>query len=117
MVATSARSRLTTSVPRPRRHCSPSWRPARRRPDLRRLVSLQMPQEIEIKLSVEPEHAQRLWAVLALHPHRKPATRRLFSAYYDTPDLRLQNSGVALRLRREGKRWIQTVQRGGIAGR
>ncbi|MBI3527731.1 MAG: CHAD domain-containing protein [Betaproteobacteria bacterium] len=74
-----------------------------------------MAQEIEIKLSVEPEHARRLWGVLKRHPHRKPASRRLFSAYYDTPDRRLQSGGVALRLRREGKRWIQTVKSAGIA--
>lgn len=74
-----------------------------------------MAQEIEIKLSVEPVYAQRLWDVLARHPHPKPASRRLFSAYYDTPDRRLQGGGVALRLRREGKRWIQTVKSAGIA--
>ena len=74
-----------------------------------------MAQEIEIKLSVEPEHAARLWGLLARHPHRKPASRRLFSAYYDTPDRRLQSSGVALRLRRERKRWIQTIKSAGIA--
>ena len=74
-----------------------------------------MAQEIEIKLSVEPEHARRLWGVLARHPHHKPASRRLFSAYYDTPDRRLQSAGVALRLRREGNRWIQAVKSAGIA--
>jgi inorganic triphosphatase YgiF len=74
-----------------------------------------MAQEIEIKLSVAPEHARRLWVVLAAHPHAKPASRRVFSAYYDTPDCRLQNGGVALRLRREGNRWIQTVKSAGIA--
>ena len=74
-----------------------------------------MAQEIEIKLSVDPEHARHLWVVLARHPHRKPVSHRLFSAYYDTPDRRLQRGGVALRLRREGKRWIQTVKGAGIA--
>jgi triphosphatase len=74
-----------------------------------------MAQEIEIKLSVDPEHARRLWGVLARHDHRKPASRRLLSAYYDTPDRRLQNGGVVLRLRREGNRWIQTVKSAGIA--
>jgi inorganic triphosphatase YgiF len=74
-----------------------------------------MTQEIEIKLSVEPAHAQRLWAVLARHHHGKPGSRRLFSAYYDTPDRHLQSGGVALRLRREGTRWIQAVKSTGIA--
>lgn len=74
-----------------------------------------MAQEIEIKLSLEPEHARRLWDVLARHHHGKPASRRLFSAYYDTPDRRLQSGGVVLRLRREGNRWIQAVKSVGIA--
>jgi triphosphatase len=74
-----------------------------------------MAQEIEIKLSLEPEFARRLWDVLARHQHGKPASRRLFSAYYDTPDRRLQSGGVVLRLRREGNRWIQAVKSAGIA--
>ncbi len=71
--------------------------------------------EIEIKLSVEPGQAHRLWSILAGHPHPKPASRRLFSVYYDTPDHRLKSGGVALRLRRQGKRWIQCVKGGGVA--
>ena len=71
--------------------------------------------EIEIKLSVEPGQAHRLWSILARHPHPKPATQRLFSVYYDTPDHTLRSSGVALRLRRQGKRWIQCVKGGGVA--
>lgn len=74
-----------------------------------------MAQEIEIKLSVAPDHARRLWHVLATHPHVKPASRRVFSAYYDTPDWRLQSGGVVLRLRRDRKRWMQTVTSAGIA--
>jgi triphosphatase len=74
-----------------------------------------MAQEIEIKLSVRPEHAPRLWGLLAPHHPGRPASRRLFSAYYDTPDRRLQSDGVVLRLRREGNRWIQTVKSAGIA--
>jgi len=76
-----------------------------------------MSQEIEIKLSVPEEHALRLSEVLAHHPHDKPVTHRLFSAYYDTPERALQAAGTALRLRREGGRWIQTVKSGGhVAG-
>ena len=66
-------------------------------------------------MSVAPEHAQQLWSVLARHHHGKPASRRLFSAYYDTADYRLQSAGVVLRLRREGKRWIQTIKSAGNA--
>ncbi len=69
-----------------------------------------MAQEIEIKLSVPEEHALRLWEVLAHYPHDRPATHRLFSAYYDTPKRALKKAGAALRLRRERGRWIQTVK-------
>ncbi len=74
-----------------------------------------MSQEIEIKLSVPEEHALRLWEVLARHPHDKPVTHRLFSAYYDTPERALKTAGAALRLRRECGRWIQTVKSDGQA--
>ncbi len=74
-----------------------------------------MAQEIEIKLSVEPEHARRLWGLLTPHHADRPVSRQLFSAYYDTPDRRLQSGGVVLRLRREGKRWIQTIKSAEIA--
>lgn len=76
-----------------------------------------MSKEIEIKLSVPEEHALRLWEVLAHHAHDKAVTHRLFSAYYDTPKRALQTAGAALRLRREGGRWIQTVKsEGQVAG-
>ena len=36
--------------------------------------------------------------------------RRVDSVYYDTPDLRLQAARAALRLRRDGRRWLQTFK-------
>jgi inorganic triphosphatase YgiF len=76
-----------------------------------------MSQEIEIKLSVPEKHALRLWEVLARHPHDKPVTHRLFSAYYDTPERALKTAGAALRLRRQDGHWIQTVKSDGqVAG-
>lgn len=75
-----------------------------------------MGQEIELKLAVAPENASELWRVLAArHPGLKPASQVLFTAYYDTPDARLKKQGVALRLRREGGRWIQAVKHAGVA--
>lgn len=78
---------------------------------------MEMAQEIELKLSVPPDAASRLWRTraLAAFPRSKPVTRRLYSAYYDTPARDLAGRGVALRLRREGGRWIQTVKGGGLA--
>jgi triphosphatase len=72
-----------------------------------------MSQEIEIKLVIEAPLIARLWLALSRFGHDKPVSRRLFSAYYDTPDCVLKNHGVALRLRREGQRWIQTLKSAG----
>lgn len=71
--------------------------------------------EIELKLLVAPEHANGLWRALAHHRAPRPATRRLYTVYYDTPDGRLAGKGVALRLRRDGRRWLQTIKGGGGA--
>lgn len=69
-----------------------------------------MANEIELKLAL-PESAQR---ALLRHPLLKSATQRttaqLVNIYYDTPDLALRKSGVAVRLRRQGRIWLQTVK-------
>ena len=63
--------------------------------------------------------------MLAGRPLLRAAPRRLISLdaiYYDTADRRLQQHGLALRLRREGRRWVQTLKsegsaRGGVSQR
>ncbi|MGB0126415.1 MAG: CHAD domain-containing protein [Rhodocyclaceae bacterium] len=74
-----------------------------------------MPQEIELKLAI-PAHA---WRAVARHPQlaaaEKLATRKLINIYYDTPDLDLRERGVALRLRKQGGKWLQTVKCAGTA--
>ena len=72
-----------------------------------------MPLETELKLQIDPRHIVRLRG----HPLFKRATRRLsrklYSVYYDTPDLDLWRAGVTLRLRRSSGRWVQTIKGGG----
>ena len=48
----------------------------------------------------------------------RAVTQSLLSIYYDTPDHALRKAGIALRLRRKGRRWVQTVKKAGgpIAG-
>src|SRR5215510_2180457 len=71
-----------------------------------------MNNEIELKLLINPADVRRLQH----HPLVKALTRqkfpvqKLFSVYYDTPDLALHGRRVAVRLRRVGRQWIQTVK-------
>jgi len=77
-----------------------------------------MPVETELKLQMDPRHIARLRRHALFKRARRLAPQRLHSVYYDTPDLKLWRAGVALRLRREGTRWMQTVKGGGrvVAG-
>jgi triphosphatase len=65
--------------------------------------------EVELKLALAPDAAMRL----KRHPLLqgcKPLRRKLLSIYFDTPDFALSRRAVALRLRRVGYRWEQTLK-------
>src|SRR5437762_5594481 len=68
--------------------------------------------ELEIKLRLPRKAA----ADVIRHPSvtklkaGRARRRRLVSTYFDTPNLRLAKSGVGLRIRRDGRQWIQTVK-------
>jgi len=70
-----------------------------------------MATEIELKFDVDPQ-ARGALASLALLGGR-PRRTRMRSIYFDTPEAVLAGNGMALRLRREGRRWIQTLKAGG----
>ena len=76
-----------------------------------------MAQEVELKLTLPPEALAMLRGhpALAQRAAGRARTTRLVSAYYDTPTQELRAAGVALRLRRDGKRWLQTVKDEGSA--
>jgi len=74
-----------------------------------------MANEVELKLALAESDQSRFLR----HPLLAAATSRqvetLDNIYYDTADLSLRRHGVALRLRRQGKRWLQTVKLAGKA--
>ena len=83
-----------------------------------------MPQEIELKLTVDPRHVRRLRDSLILRaPSLKhTARRRLVSTYYDTPSFSLLQNGAVLRVRKVGRERMQSVKMnaadgGGLARR
>lgn len=71
--------------------------------------------ETELKLSIAPEHLDRLkrHPLLKTLAASRAANLKLYSIYYDTPALDLRKHAMALRLRRSGKQWLQTLKGGG----
>lgn len=72
-----------------------------------------MAEEVELKLALAESHQSRFLR----HPLLKQALERhvetLDNIYYDTADLSLRRRGIALRLRRQGRDWLQTVKLAG----
>ena len=77
--------------------------------------SHQMPAEIELKLSISPENVPKLARIQQLKSatRGRAVTTKLYSIYYDTPEFALRDQGAALRLRRAGSRWVQTLKTAG----
>ncbi len=69
--------------------------------------------ETELKLTLDAAALERAGAHPALGGMRAMPRRseNLVSVYYDTPDLALKAAGVSLRLRKVGRRWVQTIKR------
>lgn len=69
--------------------------------------------EIELKLQVP---AVALAAVERAVATPAAVRTRLQAVYFDTPDRRLAAAGIALRLRKEGRHWVQTLKAGPAHG-
>ena len=63
--------------------------------------------EIEIKLEVDSGSRAGVARAFAGRPAQRT---RLRATYWDTPDGRLAARGIALRVRQEGRRWVQTAK-------
>ncbi|MBI1774688.1 MAG: CHAD domain-containing protein [Proteobacteria bacterium] len=76
-------------------------------------LAAEQPREVELKLAVPLEHVEELMRHPLLKRSLAPArSEQLSSVYFDTPDLRLAKDDVTLRVRRHGRRHIQTVKLG-----
>ncbi len=69
--------------------------------------------EIELKIALDRVQfaALKRAPVISELAESAGVTRTLHNIYFDTPDLALRDAGIALRLRRENRRWTQTVKR------
>ena len=69
-------------------------------------------EEIELKLAMDVEALQRLpqSALLQTLQTDQGRAKKLASTYYDTPDLRLKQAGMALRVRHDGAGDVQTLK-------
>ncbi len=70
------------------------------------------PREVELKLRIPPDSLPRLMRhrLLRRSTEGSALNRRLVSTYFDTPDFQLMRARVALRVRKDGSRRIQTVK-------
>ena len=76
------------------------------------------PVEVELKLAIDPAAVGALRAHPALRAvvRGRARTASIVSTYFDTPDQRLRRDGVALRLRRDGRRWLMTAKGAPLPG-
>lgn len=73
------------------------------------LGTLQNNQEIEFKLTLEDDQVL-IFKRLMARRRTTPTTHNLLTRYFDTPEFALGDLGVALRIRRVGRRWVQTLK-------
>ncbi len=67
--------------------------------------------EFELKLALSEEDYERLLAHPKLSDPKLDRSEKLLkSIYYDTPDLRLRDLGVALRVRNDDRGFVQTIK-------
>ncbi|MDO9050736.1 MAG: CHAD domain-containing protein [Methylotenera sp.] len=71
-----------------------------------------MEDEIELKLNINCKDASRLRKHLAIMNASisRPSTNKLVNFYFDTPELKLLDAGISLRLRRMSGCWTQLIK-------
>lgn len=71
--------------------------------------------EVELKLALDAAQID-LFKRLMRARRVQPTVQNLLTRYFDTPDFALGDLGIALRLRRVGRRWLQTLKTEGARG-
>jgi triphosphatase len=72
--------------------------------------------EVEVKLAASAAELEKLERLLQAMPTaRFEAQSELVSTYYDTPTLALRREGLTLRVRKQGRKFLQTVKADGPA--
>ncbi len=74
------------------------------------------PTEIELKLRLPSQYVTTIKELPLLRNYSiaEPAEHDIFSIYFDTPDFRLRRHHIALRTRKIGAQWFQTIKSNGI---
>jgi inorganic triphosphatase YgiF len=74
-----------------------------------------MANEIELKLTIDQQYASRLnkHPVITNKSASKPSSHKLTSIYFDSPDLKLMDTGVTLNVGHTSDGWIQIIQLSG----
>ncbi|MDP2030027.1 MAG: CHAD domain-containing protein [Thiobacillus sp.] len=67
------------------------------------------PVEVELKLALPQQQAATFIKLMARR-RIPPLQQALLTRYFDTPDFALSAQGIALRVRRVGRRWLQTLK-------
>jgi triphosphatase len=73
-------------------------------------AAISRPREVELKLELDASARTRLKKELRGRAAGPVATERLHATYFDTHDQVLRRAGIALRLRRHGRRLVQTIK-------
>jgi inorganic triphosphatase YgiF len=72
-------------------------------------MTTDQPLEIELKLTLPAQQVEAFRRRMARR-RNAPTQQELVTRYFDTPDFDLSAAGVALRVRRVGGRWLQTLK-------
>lgn len=87
--------------------------PPSRRPTIPAPAGSPGGREVELKLALDPGDLAKLRQHPLLRAQR-PSTMRLEATYFDTTDLRLAERDLTLRVRRSGRKHVQTVKSGSL---